>query len=676
MKKRKNKNQEPLPLENKIEIPKTNKIEGESIPTAESIVRLQSQNQSPDNLSVIFLRKINNGLGILNSVVQIEKASNPTSMVMAWSFLGCAILTNLVSLYLYLSSDFLGLSISTKIATLLWVISVVLAGISACLFSPMSKKDIKGKTKNHPVISSRKNYIQRLFGNRTFQFLAPILLLAFILRIIPIMNNGLYLDEWYWLDAAKNIFRGFTFSPFGFVGDQPSNMAAYPIALLLAVTKNSMLSVRLPAVIYSLISIFFVFELLKEILGFRTAVIGALLLAVSVWDIHMTNLGYNNLNPNPMLASGALLLLYKIYSGQYSIRTLFLLALFISICLHLLYVAALLLIPTLLVLAIHFLKKPNVLKLGEVALFGAFFLICLSPMLPKLIQYKQQSIGRHTGFLQQNINMADSSKSPLIYYVDQIKLLYQDYTTGENYFSAESLWGITLDPIVQLLSGLGILLLIIQTIRKKGNPFWLIIIFTFCVQLIIPLVILYRTASVWRAYIVLPIIYIFAVFSIAQIAKFLKFITKKIYKRKGLRKSFLIGLTILYFILCIPWFVSFSKVYLRKSTGYESLVCQYAANLIYNNIPQGSTIYMPDEMCSPLISILYEDNRYRIIAITPDNLDPIVDPGSYLIVFNSQDFGGYFRENIQKIAERILTERKVQLVSTQLTSRPVIYLIK
>ncbi len=55
------------------------------------------------------------------------------------------------------------------------------------------------------------------------------------------------------------------------------------------------------------------------------------------------------------------------------------------------------------------------------------------------------------------------------YYFDQIELLYKDYTKGEDNFGVEGLWGITLDPIIQVLSILGIVLAIILVIRKMSD---------------------------------------------------------------------------------------------------------------------------------------------------------------------------------------------------------------
>jgi hypothetical protein len=272
--------------------------------------------------------------------------------------------------------------------------------------------------------------------------------------------------------------------------------------------------------------------------------------------------------------------------------------------------------------------------------------------------------------------MAENSKSPLGYYLEQINLLFQDYSTGDKNFPLNGQWGFTLDPAIQLISIMGIILLIIQTIRKKSDPFWLVIFFTFCILLFIPFVLLYRTASVWRAYVTLPLIYLFAAFFIAQAATFLKKITKKTYRLKGLRKIFLVAITLIYFLVSIPWFLSYSKTYTEKWNVYENTICQYATNIINTKIPRGSTILMPDEMCFPLITVLYDSNQYQFISLKSDNARPVVNAGSYLIVFNSMAHSGYFRKDIQEIAEQITIDHPVELVSSQSTSQPVVYLIK
>ncbi len=610
-----------------------------------------------------------------NLQVRIMKI-RPSSKVLAHIFLFIAVVTNLVSLYLHFSTDYLYPTNQTRWAAFLWVTSVLMAGISAWLYSFTLEKS-QNTTKKQSLLASIKLSGRELLTSPTFRFLFPVLLLALILRILFIMNNGLYLDEWYWLDAAKSILNGSAISPFGFVGDYASNLPAYPVALLLAITKNPMLSVRRTGVIFSLMTIIFAYELLKELAGIKPAIVVSLLLAVSAWDIHMADLGYTNTNINPLLAAWALLLLYKIKSDKYTIRTLFVLALLLAICIHLLYVAALLVISSGLVLAIVWFRKRATAKLTEVVLFSVYFLIRLSPLLPKLVKYPDQSLGRHLDFLQQNVTLSVASKSPLTYYADQIGLLYQDYTTGSTNFPLGGLWGITIDPAIQVLCILGIIILIVQLIRKKDNPFWWIILFTFSILLLIPLVILYRSASAWRAYIVLPMIYLFATYSIFKGAEFLKYVTKAPHFFAGLQKYYLPTIILLYFIVCIPWFIDFSKALATRGPRYENTICQYATDLINSEIPKGSTILMPNEMCFQLITIRYVGDQYHFVSIDTGNSAPVVvNPGSYIVLFNSQEQGGYYRADDQKIAEQIIADHNGTMISPQATSQPVVYHLK
>lgn len=521
--------------------------------------------------------------------------------------------------------------------------------------------------------------IKSFFSNLTFWSLPHILILAFIIRIIPILKNGLYLDEWYWLVTAKQILAGLMYSPFGFVGDQPANLPAFPVAWLLAIFKNPVLAVRLPGVIYSLITITFLYLLVRNILGKKAAALASLLYAISVWDIHMAILGWNNVDINPMLVSGVLYFLYKIYTNKYSIWTLFVLSFLLAVCLHLLYVAVLLLIPallTFLVLAINWLRIKSGQKMKEFILFSMFFILSLSPLLPKIYWYPQESLGRHSNFIQQNVDRANEASSPTAYYFEQAKLLADDFSAGASNFNQGALWGITLDPVIQVLALLGLFLAIIQVIRKKSTSFWLIIIVSLFTLLLIPFILLYRTTSVWRAYAILPIVYLLATLSIIQISKFEKLLIKKFWlKKKILLGYFLAANVLLYLTLTSNWFGAYFNSYLTKYTNYETSVCQSASLLIDHKIPPGSTVYLPDELCAPLISILYEKSLYNIVPVTSDSSEPITSEGGYLFLLNSQQFG-YFNETVQKKAEHIVAERNAELISDPSSTQPVLYLLK
>lgn len=602
----------------------------------------------------------------------------------AWFFIVVALIVNIVSIFLHFTTDFLIASPQSKLAATLWFISVILAGLSALFFASKikNKKRIKRYFKKwrHISFSSVLASISSFFSTFSFGMLPHILLFAFLIRVIPIQQNGLFLDEWYWLDSARRIHAGLVPSPFGFIGDQPSNMPAFPVAFLLAIMKNPVLSVRLTGVIYSIFAIIFVYLLARKLMGKNAAIVSALLLAVSVWDIHMSNLGWNNVNLNPMLIAGVLYYLYRIFTNDYDTKVLFFFALFVSICIHLLYVTALVIIPAiycLIVLTINWIRTKSGPTLRNMIIFLLYFVICVSPIVPKLSMYPQQSIGRHSEFIEVNVIQSESKQSAASYYFDQSRYLLDDFNTGKNNFQAEGLWGITISKMSLALFYLGLVLVMIQVLRKKASSYWIIIIITLATLLLIPFVLLYRTTSVWRAYAILPIIFLLITFSLVQIAKMLKFITKKyLFHKKGLLKIYLIISVILFFLMSINWFGLYFDHYLDKPKNYETKICQYASDLIDTTIPIGATIYLPDEMCAPLITIMYRDNQYRFMPVTTDNNLTEPATGSFFIILNSQNFGGYHVQEIQENAERIIADTDAELISQYSATQPVVYLIR
>lgn len=79
-------------------------------------------------------------------------------------------------------------------------------------------------------------------------------------------------------------------------------------------------------------------------------------------------------------------------------------------------------------------------------------------------------------------------------------------------------------------------------------------------------------------------------------------------------------------------------------------------------------------MCFQLITIQYTGNQYNFVSLDTDNQPSvIVNPGSYVILFHSQDYSGYFRPDIQKIAEQIIANHNGTMVSAQSPSQPVLY---
>jgi hypothetical protein len=613
----------------------------------------------------------------------------------AIALLGIAVILNLIALLQQSRGDFLLPTSQARMAALFWSLSVVAAGVSAWFFSRPSRKvgkknkakqeiQLQPEAEQQPQVEQQPiSFLERVRAvarplaiDKTILFLFAILLLAFVLRVIPIAKNGLFTDEWYWLDMARLILKGVVVSPFDFIGDQPSNLPAYPLILLLLVVRNPLIAVRLTGVIYSLVTISWVYFFVKKTLGFKTAICGGILMAVSPWDIHMSTLGWLNVNPNPMLVAGVLLLLHRIWTRKHTTWTLFALAFLLAVSLHLLYVAVLLVIPAGLVLSIYWFKRRSSGKtLREIVLFGLFFFVSVSPLVPKLIQ-RPDAYSRHKEFLQVNVDMSGESNTTMGYYWEQAVLLAEDYFRGQTEFNGPGLWGITLDPLIQMLSVLGIVLIIIQVVRKKSDPFWLMVIFTFFIQLFVPFILLFRTSSVWRAYPILPLVYLFATYALFEISAAMKFVTREmIVKRKGLLTIFLSANMVLYFVTNLYWFVGFFGVYANPAHTYETDICYSAAKLIKQNVPRNSTVYLSDDMCLTLINILFDEDRYHLIGARPD-FQLSLSQGEYVVLLNSRKFLGEFESDMQDQLLKQIEAGESELVSADSDSSPVLYLIK
>lgn len=375
-----------------------------------------------------------------------------------------AVLLNLFSLYFFYRAD---LASNTGkeglIASSIWIISIILFIISIFILYPSKKA-----TKNPENTLDLAEKI----------FFILMLLFALTLRLYKLTHRGIYLDEWYWLTQAKSLLNGEINTPFGFVGDQPSNMPCYIIAMFLAPLKNVYLAVRLPSVLYSMLNILFIFMFLKEAFDKRVALISVLLLSTSIWDIHMSQTGWNNITPNPFLISGVILFMYRGIK-YHSERDILISGLFLGISLNLLYVASLSLIITVIYFTYHLIicKKPtffrsvlissglkfNTIKLSfnfslEKSLFINFsnfseslvpfklstvsffysdnaknlnktiFLLLLlglttfmtsSPTIIKIYNNSETAIGRHRSFINENINYS-KDQGGLNYYINQI----------------------------------------------------------------------------------------------------------------------------------------------------------------------------------------------------------------------------------------------------------------
>ena len=594
-----------------------------------------------------------------------------------------AVITNLIAVYYHFQYDPVIPSKMADTALSTWVASVILAGLAALFFSGY------GKISSGQVVAIFQQRLSsiffkayrtaaRFFLNWNTWNIGTILLFAFLIRFIPITKNGLFNDEWYWLDNARLIFRHETVSPFGYIGDQPSNLPAFLVLALLQITGNALIAVRLPGVLFSLVEIAAVYGILTDLFDRRLAKISALLMSVCVWDIHMSIYGWNNVTIAPLLVICVLYFLYRVISSRASTLTWFLLAVFLAVSTHMLYISTLMLIPAGICLLIYWLRGINKQKSREILLFGILFLICVSPVIPKIAKDPLFALGRHKEFLDLSTSQAATSGSPILFYLNQFGQIVKDLISNAGSFDVPLLWGITLEPMIVIFFILGLIVLVYDLIRRKANSYWWVVLGTLMIILIIPQVVLFRFSSVWRSYAAWPVLYLIVGYGLNSVIKFLIQMLQPILGKKINTARFVpFFLVVLYFFISFPWFKAFFPVYTTPVIDYGTGICQPVNDTINKVIPKGSTIFIADEPCYLAISSQYNDLEYRFVRITANFDRSMVQPGNFVVALNSDKFAGnFYNRDLQVLTNQILQEHPNINVTYNINARPEVYLIQ
>ena len=369
-------------------------------------------------------------------------------------------------------------------------------------------------------------------------------------------------------------------------------MPAYIVAAFLLVSKNSYLAVRLPGVLYSLLNIVIIFFFLKEIFNKKTAFTGAILLTFSIWDIHMAQLGWNNVNLNPFLISGVMYFLYKGIKRN-SPRDILFCGIFLGVSINLLYIAALSIIPVTVYFGYQIIYKKGFkkTKLLLLTLILSTFIVS-SPTIIKICKDPHRSIGRHRSFIVTNIKNSETGNG-LFYYRNQVGLIIKDFQFDSNKYLTTTLWGITIEPIIIFLLLIGLFF----SFRYFYQPQFFLILISFF-TMFIPLVILYRTTSIWREYGFLPTIYLLTAIGLEK--------TISLLRKKG--EFFLVLLLIAYLI---SQGVYLNQYYHLNNNNNYGTTCKRIAEFIKNKIRKNNVILLPNEICQSLIKVtLWDDYRY------------------------------------------------------------------
>jgi 4-amino-4-deoxy-L-arabinose transferase-like glycosyltransferase len=473
---------------------------------------------------------------------------------------------------------------NTFLPTTLWLLSIIILGIVIFINNRKSKN-----------FDNKK--IGFLLNEKVYIFF--IIAFGLLIRLYKIGFKPLFLDEWYWLNQAQLMLKGLITSPFGYIGDQPSNFPVFFVAIFLTLLKNGFYAVRLPGVIFSLFNSIFIFLLLKEAFNKKTALIGIALLVTSIWDIHMSQLGWNNVNLNPFLISGSMFFFYKGIKKN-SIKDIFLGSVFLGISINLLYIASL----NVIVIAIYFLfniiknkNKKNLFSLLLMTFLITF--IVSSPTYIKIYKNKEITLGRHYGFVKENVKNSSIQK---YYYLNQIKSVFTSFVPNKNKYEISGLWGITIEPIIFITFLIGLIIALI----KIYKPINFLVITNFIIMFI-PVVVLYHGNSVWRNYGLFPSIYI-----LSSIGMFYA-LSITVKKASMLKKRVIYSIFILTILFS---FIAYFNYYLKsltkeKDISYEAL-CRKTAEYIGNNLPINSLILLPEENCAKLVAVTLLD-KYKYI---------------------------------------------------------------
>ncbi len=369
----------------------------------------------------------------------------------------------IVTLKGYLSIDFLSPTIASKFYTYLWYIAeAILLSVGIASFVHTHK------------------FTFRLLSRKTLFTCIPILLVlvtASIPRLMQIDHLGIFLDERYWIQEAQGLLSGRIVSPFGFIGDQPSNFPALGVALVLLLTDNVYLAARLPGVLYSLVFICLCIAYVRKHLTTEVAVILGFLIATSIWDIHMSRWGWSNVTVNPMLIMGIMYFFSRI-KEPHTMYVPLMGGILLGTSINLFYVSMLMIIPIVLSIPVFILQsKPNLRKgiMHNILLLSIATFITMSPSIAKVVTYPQHVFQRHEDFIAENVIRSKNAENPLAFYTEQFVSTLHDFVPSPTKYSEHGLWGIALNPLVFISMILGFMYVLSR--MREGQYFFLILSF-------------------------------------------------------------------------------------------------------------------------------------------------------------------------------------------------------
>ena len=227
-------------------------------------------------------------------------------------------------------------------------------------------------------------------------FCLAALLLALGLYLVGIRSAGPWTEETWWVEQSREILDGVRIHPIGFKGDHPANFQAWPAAFVLLVTRDPLLAVRLPGVLYALATACFCAGTVR-LFRPRALLLPSFVLAVfSLTLLYYSHSGWNEMSIVPFLISGQLYFFGRAALRRSS-RALLPLVFFAGFGFWTLYTPfafSLIVLGGLAVLPSS--RMPTRQKL----LFGLAFLLIVAPTIGKAIEYPEVGLTRHEEFLK------------------------------------------------------------------------------------------------------------------------------------------------------------------------------------------------------------------------------------------------------------------------------------
>ncbi len=558
----------------------------------------------------------------------------------------------------YLRIDFLSPTIASRFYTYLWYIAEVILILVSIASIFLTHK---------PTF--------RLVSRQTLLASIPVLLIlatASIPRLMQLDHLGIFLDERYWIQEAQGLLSGKIISPFGFIGDQPSNFPALGVALLLLLTDNVYLAARLPGVIYSLVFMCLCIAYVRRQLTTEIAVVLGFLIATSVWDIHMSRWGWSNVTVNPLLIMGIIYFFSRI-KEQHTMYVPLIGGILLGTSINLFYVSMLMIIPIALSIPVFILQSKQSFRKGimqNILLLGIATFITISPSIAKVIKYPQRVFQRHEVFIAENVNRSKNAQNPLAFYSEQILTTLHDFVPSPKKYAQSGLWGISINPLVFITMILGLAYVLLR--MREGQYLFLVLSFA---VMFIPVVVLNRFTSIWREYGFLPTIFIFSAFGIhflySLLCKISVRLKPKIHRSQKMFPLYLLAVVVSQAILFTGEYRIFSENDLAIRPNYVETLCKETAEYVKNTIPFSMSVAFPDHLCSHLTRIALEKERTNVSIY---QIVPRLYPNEVVIYFAIAERGVYdiqFEAQLDKLA--FGKSYKKTLISTLGSDRAYIY---